>query len=79
MPMMLFQRVGAPTARRASAVPLQCWWMFCSPKVLHFAGRLAPPRQYDVMNAPVYTHVLPAPTRPGALDFKRYDTHGVRC
>ena len=49
------------------------------PQMLHFAGRLAPPHQYDVMNAPVYTHVLPAPTRPGALDFKRYDTHGVRC
>lgn len=49
------------------------------PRPLHFAGQLVPPRQFDAMHGDAYIHVLPAPTRPGALDYKRYASLGHQC
>lgn len=50
-----------------------------NPQLLQYAGQLVPPRQYDAMHGETYTHVLPAPTRPGALDYKRWASHGHQC
>lgn len=42
-------------------------------------GQIVPPRQFDVMNAPVY-RASPGPAlRHGALDFLRHPSVGVRC
>ena len=46
---------------------------------LQCLGEVTPPRQYDAMHGEPYTHVLPAPTRLGALDYKRWASHGHQC
>lgn len=38
-----------------------------------------PPPQNDLMHGDTYVHVLPPPTRSGALDFQRYGSHGHQC
>jgi hypothetical protein len=38
-----------------------------------------PPRQFDVMRAPVYKPGSGPALRPGALDFRAIPSHGFRC
>lgn len=42
-------------------------------------GQITPPRQFDVMRAPLYRSSPGPALRPGALDFQQYASRGVRC
>lgn len=42
-------------------------------------GLITPPRQFDVMRAPVYRSSAGPALRTGALDFQQYASRGVRC
>lgn len=41
--------------------------------------RITPPAQYDRMHAPHYVPETDPALRPGALDYKRFSSHGHRC
>lgn len=47
--------------------------------VVESPGVVVPPRQFDIMRAPVYQPGPGPALRPGALDFQRYPSVGVRC
>lgn len=40
---------------------------------------LTPPACYDMLRAPVYVPPPCSVLRPGALDYQRHASHGVRC
>lgn len=44
-----------------------------------WVGHKAPPRQYDVMHAPVWVPPVNTPARPGATDFLQHASRGHRC
>lgn len=44
-----------------------------------WVGTVVPPRQHSVMHGALYVPEAETALRPGALDYRRVPTHGVRC